>query len=108
MSGIVATTPPPDSPFTVPFGFAKALLEASKTPIWLADRGGRVLVANESARNYDGAREASEQWNVFSDVLKVDASLIEQRIAAGEHEMELELAREENRPRARVQWVADA
>jgi signal transduction histidine kinase len=111
MPGIIATPTVADhrKVLDLPFGFVKTLLEASKAPIWIAERSGRVLLANENARLYlvaEGNVEFS-QWNVIKDLLKVEANQIGEKIDAGEHELEMLVARGERKVRARVQWIAD-
>jgi signal transduction histidine kinase len=111
MPGIIATPTVVDhrKVLDLPFGFVKTLLEAAKTPVWIAERSGRVLLANENARLYvvaDGAGDFS-QWNVIKDLLKVEANQLGQKIDAGEQELEMLVVRGERKIRARVQWVAD-
>src|SRR6202790_3714499 len=111
MPGIIATPTVADQRrvLALPFGFVNTLLEAAKTPIWLAERSGRVLLSNESARQYHGSEGASDssRLNLFSDLLKVEPNLIGQKIEAGEHEVEMEVVRGETKIRARMQWIAD-
>jgi signal transduction histidine kinase len=111
MPGIITTPTVADQRkvLALPFGFVSALLEAVKTPIWLAERSGRVLLSNESARQYHGSEEASDssRLNLFSDLLKVDAHQIGQKIDAGEREVEMEVVRGETKIRAHIQWIAD-
>jgi signal transduction histidine kinase len=87
----------------------KTLLEAAKTAVWIADRGGRVLVSNENARLYLGAESIGEfgQLNVFRDVLRTEANHVGQKIEAGEHEVEMEVLRGEKKIRARIQWASE-
>ena len=111
MPGIIATPTVADQRrvLALPFGFVNTLLEAAKTPIWLAERSGRVLLSNESARQYHGSEGASDssRLNLFSDLLKVEPNQIGQKIDAGEHEVEMEVVRGETKIRARIQWIAD-
>lgn len=111
MPGIIATPTVADHQkiLALPFGFVRTLLEAVKTPIWVAERNGRVLLSNGSAREYlgpEGALEAS-RLNLFSDLLKVEPSQIAQKIDAGENEVEMEVMRGEKKIRARIQWIAE-
>jgi signal transduction histidine kinase len=93
----------------LPFGFVRTLLDASKTPIWVAERSGRVLLSNRSAVEYLGPEGTSEasQLNLFNDLLRVAPSQIGQKIDAGEHEVEMEVERGEKKIRARIQWIAE-
>jgi signal transduction histidine kinase len=111
MSGIIITPTVADQRkvLALPFGFVTTLLEAVKTPIWLAERSGRVLLSNESARQYQGAEGASDssRLNLFSDLLKVEPHQVWQKIDTGEHEVEMAVLRGETKIRARIQWIAD-
>ena len=111
MPGIIATPMVNDhrKVLDLPFGFVKALLEASKAPIWVAEKSGRILLSNENARQYLGTESASgfSQWNVFHDLLKVEPNQIGQKIDAGEHEVEMLVARGAKKIRARIQWIAE-
>jgi signal transduction histidine kinase len=111
MPGIIATPTVADQRkvLALPFGFVSTLLEAARIPIWLAERSGRVLLSNESARQYHGSESASDSspLNLFSDLLKVEPNQIGQKIDAGEHEVEMEVVRGGKKMRARIQWIAD-
>jgi signal transduction histidine kinase len=111
MPGIIATPTVAEhrKVLDLPFGFVKTLLEAAKAPVWVAERSGRVLLANENGRLCMVAEGAGDfsQWNVLKDLLKVEANQIGQKIDAGEHELEMLVAHGERKRRARVQWVAD-
>jgi signal transduction histidine kinase len=111
MQGII-TTPTMDEHrklLALPFAFVRTLLDASKTPIWVAERSGRVLLSNRSALEYLGPEGTSEasQLNLFTDLLRVAPSQIGQKIDSGEHEVEMEVERGERRVRARIQWIAE-
>src|SRR5271168_3362839 len=111
MSGIIATSTVAEhrKVLDLPFGFVKALLEAAKTPVWVAEKSGRVLLANENARRYFEPDCGSDfsQLNVFHDLLKVEPNQVCEKIEAGEHEVEMGVARGERRIRARIQWIAE-
>jgi signal transduction histidine kinase len=109
MPGIIATPTVSDHQkiLALPFGFVRTLLEAAKTPIWVAERNGRVLLSNGSAREYlEGTIDAS-RLNLFSDLLKIEPNEIAQKIDAGENEVEMEVTRGEKKIRARIQWIAE-
>jgi signal transduction histidine kinase len=111
MPGIIAIPTVADQRkvLALPFGFVSALLEAARIPIWLAERTGRVLLSNESARQYLESESGSDssRLNLFTDLLKVEPNLIAQKIDAGEPEVEMEVVRGERKTRARIQWIAD-
>ena len=94
---------------SLPIGFVKSLLESAKTPIWVAERSGRVLLSNGSAREYFGPQGTSDasRLNLFADLLRVESKQVGQKIDAGEHELEMEVVRGEKLIRARVQWFAE-
>jgi len=94
---------------SLPIGFVKSLLESAKTPIWVAERSGRVLLSNGSAREYFGPQGTSDasRLNLFTDLLRVESKQVGQKIDAGEHELEMEVVRGEKLIRARVQWFAE-
>jgi signal transduction histidine kinase len=87
----------------------RVLLDSVNTPVWVAEKNGRILVSNAGGREYLGPAASSEfaQFNVLRDLFRVEASLVEQKIDAGEHELEMDVVREERRTRARLQWIAD-
>jgi signal transduction histidine kinase len=111
MSGIIATPTAADQQtvLALPLDFVRTLLEASNKAIWVAERSGRLLLANGSARQFLGmpAGDDLSQCNVFREPLHVEPKLIHERIAAGEHELEMELVRDEKQARARVQWIPE-
>jgi signal transduction histidine kinase len=87
----------------------KTLLHAAKTPIWMTDRSGRILLSNESAQEYLRPLGASDynELNLFNELLKVEPNQIGQKIDLGEHEVEMEVVRGGKKIRARIQWVAE-
>ncbi len=111
MPGIITTSTIADyrKVMALPFEFVKTLLDATKTPIWMAERSGRVLLSNRSAQEYLAAERSGDasQLNVFNDLLKVGPNQIGQKIDAGEHEVEMEVDRGGKKIRARIQWFAD-
>jgi signal transduction histidine kinase len=99
----------PRKVLSLPIGFVKSLLESAKTPIWVAERSGRVLLSNGSAREYLGPEGTSDasRLNLFTDLLRVESKQVGQKIDAGEHELEMEVMRGEKLIRARIQWIAE-
>jgi len=99
----------PRKVLSLPIGFVKSLLESAKTPIWVAERSGRVLLSNGSAREYLGPEGTSDasRLNLFTDLLRVESKQVGQKIDAGEHELEMEVMRGERLIRARIQWIAE-
>jgi signal transduction histidine kinase len=111
MPGITSIPTVTDHPklLALPFGFVKTLLEAAKIPIWVAEKCGRVLLSNRSAREYIGQEGSGEegQLNLFRDLLHVEPNEIGQKIDAGENEVEMEVMRGEKKVRARIQWIPE-
>ena len=111
MSGAISPTAPSDQrrAWEWPIGFVKTLLETAKVPVWIAERGGRVLLSNDAGRRYLGADAAGESGDLdlFKDVLKTDSNALGERINAGDHEVEMEVVRGEKKARARIQWAPE-
>src|SRR5580700_12210496 len=111
MPGITSIPTVTDHPklLALPFGFVKTLLEAAKIPIWVAEKCGRVLLSNRSAREYIGQEGTGDtgQLNLFRDLLNVEPNEIGQKIDAGENEVEMEVMRGEKKIRARIQWIPE-
>src|SRR5258708_7324563 len=106
MPGIIATPTVADhrKVLALPFAFVRTLLDSAKTPIWVAERSGRVLLSNRSAQEYlapEGVGDAS-QLNLFNELLRVGPNQIGQKIDAGEHEVEMEVERGDKKIRARI------
>jgi signal transduction histidine kinase len=111
MPGIIATSTVADhrKVLSLPFAFVSTLLEAAKSPVWVAEKSGRVLLSNESARQYLSSENPSDlsQFNLFNNLLKVDPNEIGQKIEAGEHQVEMEVTRAEKKIRARIHWIPE-
>lgn len=111
MSGTVA--PPTVGDYTkilaLPVGFLRSLLETARTPVWLAEKSGRVLALNDSAGKYLGLATGSDpgNLNLFADVLMVEQGQIEKKIDAGEYEIEVDVAHGEKKFRAHMRWISD-
>jgi len=111
MPGIITTSTIADhrKVLALPFEFVRTLLDAAKTPIWMTERSGRVLLSNKSAQEYlgsEGTGDAS-QLNLFNDLLRVGPNQIGEKIDAGEHEVEMEVEQGDKKIRARIQWFAE-
>jgi len=111
MSGTLTTSSLGDSRAsmaTFPAALAAGLLGAISAPAWLTERLGRILTCNTAATAYMAkpARLAND-LNLFQDLFRVDAAAIHQKIESGEHELEMELAGDGKKGRARVQWIPD-
>ena len=87
-----------------PLGVISALLETLGTPVFIAGRSGRILVANEPAKRCIGDASAKEgiPQNLFSDLLHVDPTVIAEQMENGEQELNLLMERPTGRMRAHV------
>ncbi|HKV25949.1 MAG TPA: HAMP domain-containing sensor histidine kinase [Candidatus Acidoferrum sp.] len=93
---------------TLPLSLIVTLLEASKAPLWLAERNGRVLTLNESARRFaNAANSTTSISNLFTDLLQIEPRQIWQKIESGETEVEVEVERDGKQDHLRVQWMPE-
>lgn len=75
----------------------------------VAERGGRIVVANLRAREcleFRGAPGAG-QVNLFRDLLKIEPRIIYDQLESGEHEVNLEVGQQDAKVRARVRWMPE-
>ena len=93
----------------LPQQLLRALIDESRTPIWIAERTGRLLFANLSARLYLGLGPEAElgQLNLFRDLLKEEGSGISRRFESGGHAQVAEIVRANKKAEVRIQWVAE-
>jgi signal transduction histidine kinase len=85
------------------------LLDTVDKSVLVAERNGRVLLANARARKCLESVGLGEfgQLNLFSDILEADARQIFRDIENGEHEVKRNLARGEKKAVASIQWMPD-
>jgi signal transduction histidine kinase len=110
MGGKIQVSPLPERPLSsVPFSQVASLLDSIDKAILLAERSGKVLVANERARRNLEALGFSEyaRVDVFKDVLQRGEREIFGRIESGEHKLQLEVVRGDKKFVASVQWMPD-
>jgi len=111
MPGIVSTPTEGDqgTVLALPWTFIKTLLEAAKNPMWIGERSGRVVLLNRAAAEYLGAEATSDpsQLNLYNDILGVEANQVQLKIEVGEHDLEMEVERDDKKTRARVQWMME-
>lgn len=91
----------------LPFGFLKTLLETVNAAVWVSERNGHIVFANTSTKHEFKSSGETKTENVFRDLLKVDPALVEQRVADGEHELEIPIASDGRETRARIHWIAE-
>lgn len=93
---------------TLPLSSITTLLETSKSPMWMAERNGRVLTLNESARRFASADASTANIsNLFSDLLQIEPRQIWEKIESGEAEVEVEVERGGKQNHLRVQWMPE-
>ena len=95
---------------SLPFAQLASLLDSVDKAILLAERGGRILLANERTRHWLHSRGHADisRLNLFSDVLGSLPGAIFGRIENGEHQVEMQLTHGERKTLANVQWMPDA
>src|SRR6202171_1528739 len=110
MSGTIVT-PRVDkqrTPTAFSYSNVKGLLDAVETPLFLAERDGRVLLMNGRARKYMESDVISDaETNLFIDFLGVDSREIFREIEGGQHEVRVEVVRAGNKLIASVKWLPE-
>ena len=92
-------------------GVVTRLLDSLNESLLIAERSGRILLANSHARKCIEAHGFSEfsQLNLFTDLLQADPKQILGEIEGGERaEVQLDFTREGRKSRASVQWIAES
>lgn len=95
---------------TLPLTVVSGTLDALERPVILADRSGRIYLANYHAQQRLAARGLNEvaEVNLFRDVLGVDAHGVLEQLRSGEHEVDLPLPTVEGTvARARIRWLPE-
>jgi signal transduction histidine kinase len=90
-------------------GIVLSLLDALDGPVLIAERAGRVLMANLRARQTLSAEEFPElgDLNLFSHLLHVDPKVIFDQIESGEREVSLQIQLQSGKIQSRVQWLPE-
>lgn len=88
----------------------RALLDTVDKGIVVADRDGRVLMANARAKQCLGQYGVADVagLNIFEDTLKVLPLEISRRIESGEHEIELHGGNGTQILQARLRWIPES
>jgi signal transduction histidine kinase len=86
-----------------------SLLDALDGPVLIAERAGRVVIANLRARQTLTAEGFPELGNldIFSHLLHVDPKVIFQQIESGEREVSLQIELRSGKVQSRVQWLPE-
>jgi signal transduction histidine kinase len=111
MSGTIATPPVPEqrNPSAFSRAFVVGLLDTVDKSLLVAERGGRIVLANLRARKCLESLKLGEltELNLFSDILLADGKQIFREIENGEHQVKLEVARAEKKSSATIQWMRE-
>lgn len=93
----------------LPAALAQSLFDTIDRCILVAERSGRVVMANARARQILELEETPDgaQLNLFSHLLHVDAKVIAQQFESGEHEIDLQIHTSHQDLRARIQWLPE-
>jgi signal transduction histidine kinase len=93
----------------VPIRYVDGLLDAVDRPMLVADRDGKLVLANLRARQSLESQGYNDLdgLDVFKDVLKREAQEVLSRLESGLHEVELEVGKGEQKRRAKVQWLPE-
>jgi len=97
------------TPGTVAFGVVKSLLDCVEKGLLVAERGGRIVLANLRGRETLAALGHGDfqEANLISDVLKVSSETFVQKLEAGRRELQLEIISGAGKYFASVQWMAE-
>ena len=111
MSGSVVTSLMTDQPGpgTVQLGLVNRLLDTLDQSLLVAERGGKILLANSRAKQCLESIGLSDTstLNLYDDVLQVEAKQIFSGIENGEQEVRLNLTRGDKKASATVNWVPE-
>lgn len=85
------------------------LLDTVDDPLLIAERSGKLVFANASARVCLEAKGVSEpqKLNLFDDLLHVNAESVSTQLQEGEHEVSLPVACPDGNARARLRWLPE-
>jgi signal transduction histidine kinase len=94
---------------TLPFAAIQGLLDTLEKPLAVAERSGKLLLANTRARQYleSFGRAEMRTINLFTDVLNVDAQKIFGQIEKGAHQIKLQIGSGDRKATARIQWMPE-
>lgn len=95
---------------SLPSDQVRSLLDTFDEGLLVADRQGFVLLSNTRARKCleEHGKSAQKSFNLFSELLKVDAREILRRIESGEREIELRGNTDHKPYRARIKRIPES
>ncbi|HUL16604.1 MAG TPA: HAMP domain-containing sensor histidine kinase [Terriglobales bacterium] len=108
-SSIARPSPSEDqAPETLPYKQVVSLLDSVEKPLIVAEKTGRILLANLLARQYlEPIRSGhSEEINLFEDVLKVQRTSIYAQIKGESEQHRIEVALGEAKLQVSLQWLS--
>jgi len=93
----------------LPIELVSGLLDTVETSMLVAERSGRIVVANLRARHWLESQKFAEasRINLFSDVLQIEPKVVYGQLESGEHEVSLEVPSQTGKTRARVRWMPE-
>jgi signal transduction histidine kinase len=111
MGGSLVVSPTTEQRGSAAFsvGAVTSLLDTLEEPLLVAERSGRILLANSRARKCleSGGLGELSQLNLFTDLLKVDSKRIFGELESGEHEVKIDIAGEDKNSRVSVRWMPE-
>jgi signal transduction histidine kinase len=93
---------------SLPLPVVQALIDVFERPVMFAERGGRVMLANQQAQRclaHHGFSVAN--MNLFRDLLGLEAKSIMGQLEGGEHEVLLPVECEDGKGLAKIQWLPE-
>ena len=95
---------------SLPFTQVASLLDSVDKAVLLAERSGKILLANEQSRQCLQARGFADvsKLNLFSDLLNSPPAAVFARIENGEQRLQIQVAHGDKKSVAKVQWMPDA
>src|SRR6202158_4659536 len=86
-----------------------SLLDTLEESLLVAERSGRILLANSRARKCLESRGLGEfsQLNLFTDLLKADSKRIFGELEGGEHQVKIDIAGQDKNSRVSVRWMPE-
>ena len=94
---------------SLPTEAVNRLLDTLEKQLIVADRSGNLLLINARAHQYlrDCGFKETEEPNLFTSLLRVEAPQIFGQVEKGEHKVRLRIGAEENGSIAQVQWMPE-
>ncbi len=93
----------------LPFPLVASLLDALDHPLLVAERAGKIVIANLRAKQRLQALGivSTTQLNLFHDLLHMDPKVIFTQMESGEQEVNLPLDCPSGKALARIQWLPE-